>query len=129
MRHALLALTLAALTTLACKKEETATPAEGETAAATPSEGGGEPDATSGDAGSGGEPSAESLETCTHMGKLMQADLGDAVEISEDEMAANARTCATDLDTKRAEMGPEAWEAKRSCVMAAQTVEAVVACG
>lgn len=128
MRHALLALTLAALTTLACKKEETTTPAEGETTAATPSEGGGEPDA-SGDAGSGGEPSAESLETCTHMGKLMQADLGDAVEISEDEMAANARTCATDLDTKRAEMGPEAWEAKRSCVMAAQTVEAVVACG
>lgn len=128
MRHTLLALTLAALTTLACKKEETTTPAEGETTAAAPSEGGGEPDATSGDAG-GAEPSAESLETCTHMGKLMQADLGDAVEISEDEMAANARTCATDLDTKRAEMGPEAWEAKRSCVMAAQTVEAVVACG
>jgi hypothetical protein len=126
MRHTLLALALA-LTTFACKKADTTTPTDGA----------GSGEQTSADAAAGepssdaatAEPSAESLETCTHMGKLMQADLGDAVEISEEEMAANARTCASDLDTKRAEMGPEAWETKRSCVMAAQTVEAVVACG
>jgi hypothetical protein len=126
MRHTLLALTLAALTTIACKKEETTTPTEG----AGSSEGAStsEPAEPTSDAATA-EPSADSLETCTHMGKLMQADLGDAVEITEDEMAANARTCATDLDTKRAGMTPEEWDTKRSCVMGAQTVEAVVACG
>lgn len=127
MRSALLALTLAALATLACKKEDTTAPTEGETTAASS-----ESDATSSEPATetaAAEPDAELLETCMHMGKLMQADLAGTMEITDEQLAENAKTCAAELETKRAGMPAEQWQSERACVMAAQTVEAVTACG
>lgn len=126
MRSALLALTLAAIATLACKKEDTTTPAEGEATTATASEGEG---ATTEPAEAPAESDGEALEVCTHMGKLMQADLAGTMELTDEQVAESATQCAAELETKRATMPAEEWQTKRSCVMAAQTFEAVNACG
>jgi hypothetical protein len=125
VRSPLLILTLVALTTFACKREEDTTAPADSTATTSDTDSSSTPPTTTDEA----EPNADSLEACTHMGKLMAASLGDAVEITEEEQAANALQCAKDIDLKRASMPPEAWETWRTCAMAAQTVEEAVACG
>ena len=127
MRSSLLILTLAALSTLACKREDTTNPDE---APATTSDA--DADAANADAGAGSddaEPNADSLAACEHMGKLMQADLGDTIQLTEEEIANNAQQCAKDIDLKRASMPAESWDAFYGCAMAAETVEAAAACG
>jgi hypothetical protein len=120
MRSPLLVLTLAALSTLACKREDTTAPTESATPTSEPAS---EPVSET------SEPSPEVLELCTHMGKLMQADLAGTMEVTDEQVAENAKQCSADIETKRAAMSAEQWDSQRACIMAAQTLEAAVACG
>ena len=61
---------------------------------------------------------------CQHMLEVMQADLGDLVELD----AAALPECVAGIEDKRTTMPPEQFEREGSCVLAAATVEAIAAC-
>lgn len=125
MRHPLALVLVASLaTTFACKREDTSSPTEG----AEPTDTTTEPAPTETATTEPAQPSAESLEVCAHMGGIMRADIGDLATFTDEEIAKSEHDCAVDLDAKRAE-NPGEFDTKRACVMAATTVDTIVACG
>jgi hypothetical protein len=131
MRSSLALLVVAtSLATFACKREETTSPDEAATDEPATDEPATDEPATEEPATE--EPAARNAETeqvCQHMLELTSADLGDAVTLSPEEQKNALDACYTDLEQKRAAEAPEEFNTKVQCVLAAGTVEQIVACG
>jgi hypothetical protein len=123
--NVVLVVLVASLTTLACKREDTSSPADPEPATTAAPESESEPIDEP-------EPAAgvDLDALCQHALPIMRAGLGlGEVEQTPEEAQTAMSECVRDLEEKQTSTPADEFAAKTECISRAATLDEIIACG